>query len=121
MLSQRQKNEVNWDILFLRLPLNVTNIPVHFTNKSGIPEAKLKELISNMSRTDYRNAHSRMQALRHPGTGGWFKALPGFKAWFEDIRSSVICCHGIRELKAHSINRKSGKLRNHQPVVGNPC
>jgi hypothetical protein len=40
-----------------------------------------------------------MQGLRHPGTGGWFKSLPEFKVWLEDIHSSMMCCHGIRELK----------------------
>jgi hypothetical protein len=102
MPSQRQKNGVTF-----RLCFNVPKVPVYLANEIEHLEAKLKELISIMSRTDYRNKHSRMQALRHSGTGGWFKALPQFKVWSEATRSSVICCHGIRELNDQNCEQKA--------------
>lgn len=102
MPSQRQKNGV-----IFRLCSNVPKITVYLANGMEHLEAKLKELISIMSETDYRNKHSRMQALRHPGTGGWFKALPQFKVWSQATRSSVICCHGIRELNGQNCQQKS--------------
>jgi hypothetical protein len=78
MPSQRQKNGVTFYLCF-----NVPKVPVYLADEIERLEAKLKELISIMSRTDYRNKHIRMQALRHPGTGGWFKALPQFVVWSE--------------------------------------
>jgi hypothetical protein len=61
-----------------------------------------RNLLTRLSKVDYKYRHGKLKEARHEGTGVWFTSCPEYEEWQTVSTSSVLCCYGIRKSTLHS-------------------